>query len=203
MTLQLKRTTEEALIDAQQKFVTCKVGSKTEDPGLWCDKLKVINNRLGGIDRQCRKGDIEMMSRFMTYLPNKNSKVVTILKVNGIASKMIDDLRLAVRDMWKRALESKTKKKSAEHSLNTGHKKFSKEFKGDCGYCGKQGHKKELASRIREKIVKKEVVAKPTTPKEEQKEKSKILILFVSDSRKRNIQHSCILIRTRKLVCTH
>jgi hypothetical protein len=73
-------------------------------------------------------------------------EVVTVLKVDGIASesKTINDLRLAVRDMWKRTLKNKTtEKKTTEQSLNTRHKKFLKKFKGDCGYCGKQGHKKD------------------------------------------------------------
>jgi hypothetical protein len=35
--------------------------------------------------------------------------------------------------MWKRTIENKKEeKKSAELSLNTGHKKFWKKFKGDC-----------------------------------------------------------------------
>jgi hypothetical protein len=137
-------STDEALIDVQEDFVKCKMTSKDEDPALWIDKLKVINKRLGSIDRQFEKGDVEMMSHIMANLPIEYSEVVIVLKVSGIASKTINDLRLAVCDMWKRTLEKKsTEKKSAEQSLNTGHRKFWKKFKGDCGYCGKQGHKKE------------------------------------------------------------
>jgi hypothetical protein len=33
-----------------------------EDPALWIDKLKMINKRLGGIDKKYEKGDIEMIS---------------------------------------------------------------------------------------------------------------------------------------------
>jgi hypothetical protein len=117
--------------------------SKTEDPALWIDKLKVINKRLGSIDRQFEKGDIEMMSHIMANLPVEYSEVVTVLKVNELGSKTINDLRLAVRDMWKRSLETKAEAKSAEQLLITGHKKSSKKFKGICGCCGKQGHKKE------------------------------------------------------------
>jgi hypothetical protein len=137
-------TTDEALINVQEEFVKCKMTLKTEDPALWIDKLKVINKRLGSIDGQFEKGDVEKMSHIMANLPIEYSEVVTVLKVSGIASRTINFLRLAVRDMWKRMLENKTtEKKSAEQSLNMGHRKFSKKFKGDCGYCGKQGHKKE------------------------------------------------------------
>jgi hypothetical protein len=125
--------------------------SKTEDPALWIDKLKVINKRLGGIDSPFKKGDIEMMSHIMANLPVEYSKVVTMLKVSEIASKTINNLRLAVSDMWKRTLEMKVEAKSAKQSLNTGHKKSWKKFKGICGYCGKQGHKKETCFKKRKK----------------------------------------------------
>jgi hypothetical protein len=107
-------TTDKALVDVQEKFVTCRMESMTEDPALWIDKLKVINKRLASIDAQFEKGDIKMMSHIMANLPKEYSEVVTVLKVNGIASKTINDLRLAVRDMWKQTIENKTpEKKSA------------------------------------------------------------------------------------------
>jgi hypothetical protein len=37
-------TTDEALIEVLEKFITCKMESKLEDPVLWIDKLKVVNN---------------------------------------------------------------------------------------------------------------------------------------------------------------
>jgi hypothetical protein len=139
-------STDEDLINIQEKFVTCKIVTNTDNPALWIDKLKVINKRLGGIAMKYEKGDINMISYIMANFPKEYSEVVTVLKANRIANKSINNLRLAVQDMWERTIENKTektKKKSAEQSLNMGHKKCSKKFKGDCGYCGKQGHKKE------------------------------------------------------------
>jgi hypothetical protein len=49
-------------------------------------------------------------------------------------------LRLAVRDKWERLTETKPTNKQ---SLNTTFKFTIKMFEGICGYCGKQGHKKE------------------------------------------------------------
>jgi hypothetical protein len=45
-----------------QEFVTSKMMTTTEDPALWIHKLKIINKRLGGIDKKYEKGDIELIS---------------------------------------------------------------------------------------------------------------------------------------------
>jgi hypothetical protein len=72
------------------------------------------------------------------------SEVVTAMKLNGIAGKLINNLlRLAVRDMWERSDETKAKKSSEQRLHTMFKKKFTKKYKGICGYCGKQGHKIE------------------------------------------------------------
>jgi hypothetical protein len=100
-----EHTTEEALISMQEKCVTCKMVMNNEDPALWINTLKVINKRLGGINKKYEKGDIKMISYVMANLPKAEySEVVTVMKQNGIANKTIIDLRLAVRDKWERSL---------------------------------------------------------------------------------------------------
>jgi hypothetical protein len=103
-------TTEEALISVQEKFVTCKMVTDGKDPALWIDKLKVINKRLGGINKKYEKGDIELIFYVMVNLPKAEySYVVTVMKQNRIANKTINDLRLlAVRDKWERTVETQT-----------------------------------------------------------------------------------------------
>jgi hypothetical protein len=51
-----------------------------------------------------------MISYIMANLPKIYSKVVTTIKLNGIAGKTINNLRLAVRDMWERLDETEIKK---------------------------------------------------------------------------------------------
>ena len=63
---------------------------------------------MGGIDKKYEKGDIEMISHIMAILPKEYSEVVTAMKTNGIANKSINDVRLAVRDMWERTVTVKT-----------------------------------------------------------------------------------------------
>jgi hypothetical protein len=128
-----QQPTDKALIDVQEQFVKCKMELMTEDLALWIDKLKVINRRLAGIGSQFEKGKIEMILHIMANLPKEYSEVVLVLKVSGIANKTINDLRWAVRDMWKRTIENKTEeKKTAEQSFKYRSQKFSKEFKGIC-----------------------------------------------------------------------
>jgi hypothetical protein len=81
--------------------------------------------------------------------------------------------------MWKRTIEKKTEeKKMAEQSLNTGHKKFSKKFKGICGYCGKQGHKKETCFKKKRQHGKKGKDSSNNTEREKGKVKNPNIICF-------------------------
>jgi hypothetical protein len=45
----------DALVDMNQAFWDCKLGSDTEDPSQRIDKLKLINKRLSKIGSQCTK----------------------------------------------------------------------------------------------------------------------------------------------------
>jgi hypothetical protein len=92
--------------------------------------------------KKYEKGDIEMISNVMNLPKAKYSDVVTLMKQNEIANKTINDWQLAVCDKWERLeLNKRTKKKDEDSLFVKGN--FTKKFKGICGYCGKQGHKKE------------------------------------------------------------
>jgi hypothetical protein len=174
-------TTDEALIEVQEEFVRCKMLSKKDDPALWIDKLKVINKRLAGIDKKYEKGDIEMYSYIMANLPQEYSAVVTVLKAQGIGGKTLSVLRTSVRDVWKRDIEDKAEAKSNEQSLNTdGKKKFSgsKKFKGMCGFCGKQGHKKEHCFKKKQEDKEKGGGDETNNSEEKKKVKNPNIICF-------------------------
>ena len=140
---------ESNLTELLQEFTGCKLKDTETDPDSWFLEMDRINNKLKSIDVKYEKKDYEMKAHLLGNLPEGYQDVVT--KISGNEKNMtVTAIEKEIAKKWKRdfykseADDSKTSKNLAltvEAKKGAGWKP-TKQFKGKCRKCGKQGHKK-------------------------------------------------------------
>ena len=122
------------MIHLSGEFNNCVLKNLTEDPDFWFIRLETLKSRLAAIDpTKYTKEDYEMVAHVINKLPSEYSELITLVESMTTTVSLLD-LKHMVRTFYARKL--KDNKAGNEMALFA-----SKQFKGLCRNCGKQGHK--------------------------------------------------------------
>ena len=121
----------------KQDFANCAPKNGKTDPDAWFNELDDHKIRLGIMGSGI--SDEDMITHLMRKVSLKEYKSVvayvqTMMRMN-LARVTVENLKGAIRDRYKYMKLSGAIKKEPDEAF------FTKNFKGTCNKCGKQGHK--------------------------------------------------------------
>jgi hypothetical protein len=133
---------EDDLVDLNDKFNDCKLEDPTGDPKIWFIDLEWYSAKITAAGGQ-KKSDPEMIAKIMKGVPDEYK--ITTQTLRNDKKKTLISIKKAYIDFWKTDVKNTAKKggEALVADIVTGSKKPWKKFTGNCGHCGKQGHKKE------------------------------------------------------------
>ncbi len=119
-----------------KKLTNLRLRTEDQDPDEWFHEMEHLQERLSQIDPKYKKTDSELKAQILAALPKNYSELVTYLEMEFDSISLIN-LKKKVRNHWQRQKEGKPSYKPKAIALAAW-----KKFKGNCNFCGKQGHKK-------------------------------------------------------------
>jgi len=148
-------------VDLTNRFKTCEMENRDENPRKWIRRLQGINRRLGDIDETHKHDDVEMIAEIFLKLPKSYSEFITSCNLRRceVGNVTLQDMIKDLQRYYKRTVRSEelgygrnknrgelaafyaSKEKNPVQTRPNGFVNYSKAFKGLCNRCGKQGHK--------------------------------------------------------------
>ena len=114
------------LTELLDDFENCKLKSRKDDPDDWFAELEQINEHLGEIDKDFRKGKKEVCSHIIKNLPKGYSGLRTVIQMEDDHLDKLDETKKIISKHWRanyRKSKSDKKNKSKKAEKRNTHNK--------------------------------------------------------------------------------
>jgi len=140
---------ETDLIVLTTEFNSCKIKKLTDDPTLWYAELEHIQAKMVKAGAQT-KSDPEMVATIMMQIPKEYEMATQALQVKTSKERTLELVKTIYWEYWSYKYKNTNMKENVPEENQTLYadgreqsktKKPWKKYKGDCSWCGIQGHK--------------------------------------------------------------
>jgi len=162
------------LISLTMEWNSCKLRKVSNDPKLWYVELECLQMLIEKV-RAPRKTNVEVVAFIMSQIPAEYEPVMSVLWVKPINKQMLELVKKVYSKYWSAKFKcmEQSKESDGNAALYTqgGTKPRNyKKFKGNCLYCGIQGHKQ--ANCCKKKAAEKSSEEAPKTKSLKKKHQS-------------------------------
>ncbi len=152
---------ENGLIALTMEYNNCKMKKASDDPCLWYAELEHLQWKMEHAGAQ-KKTEAEVVAFIMSQISTKYEVVLSALRVKSAKEWTLELVKMVYLEYWGAKFKGVEQPNESDGNVTLyansgkkgdGKKQNYKKFKGNCNYCGIQGHK--LADCCRCKAVEK------------------------------------------------